>query len=144
MSALERIKAFAGTAHAGTRVAIVMLFLGGVILVSGYEYLLEWSALQPILAIVTLLWVGTGLLACGSALWLLSGSRGPGALWLGAAAAAAAGLTLAFGVLTHVVPCPGPTCVLSRLVAAAGLLLFALLAPKIGGPRSNRPAGHRA
>ena len=117
--------------RASTRVAAVMLFLGGVILVSGYDLLREWSALQPKLAILAFIWSAGGLVASGCSLWLFRRGRDAQPLWFGAAAAIVAGVTLGIGVLMHIVPCPGPTCVYSRLVVAAGLVFFGIVAPTV-------------
>lgn len=37
-----------------------MLFLGGLMLASGFGFLREWSALQPALAALTLVWMVAG------------------------------------------------------------------------------------
>ncbi len=122
------------TWRAGTRVTLVMLFLGGLMLVSGFGFLREWSALQPALAALTAIWMVAGLVAIGCSLWLLNRGSDRRLVWSGAAASMVAGLCLGVGVLMHIVPCPGPTCVLSRLIVAAGLVLFGLLAPTVTAP----------
>ena len=119
-----------GRLRASTRVAAAMLFLGGIILVSGYDLLREWTALQPKLAILSAVWIVAGLVASGCSLWLFSRRRDARPLWLGAAAAIVAGVTLGIGVLLHIVICAGPTCVYSRLIVAAGLIFFGIVAPR--------------
>ncbi len=119
---------------ASIRVTLVMLFLGGLMLVSGFGFLREWSALQPALAALTSIWMVTGLIATSCSLRLLNRGSDRRLVWSGAAAAMVAGLSLGVGVLMHIVPCPGPTCVRSRLIVAAGLILFGFLAPTVTAP----------
>ena len=119
---------------AGIRVTLVMLFLGGLMLVSSFDFLREWSALQPALAALASTWMVAGLIATGCSLWLLIGGTDRRLVLSGAAAAVIAGLSLGVGVLMHIVPCPGPTCVRSRLIVAVGLILFGLLAPTVTSP----------
>jgi hypothetical protein len=116
---------------AGVRVTLVMLFLGGLMLVSGFDFLREWSALQPDLAVLTLIWFISGLIATGCSLWLINRGNDRRLVWSGAVAALVAGVSLGVGVLLHIVPCPGPTCVRSRLITAAGLIFFGLIAPRV-------------
>jgi len=116
---------------AGLRVTLVMLFLGGLMLVSGFGFVREWSALQPALAVLTSIWIIAGLIATGCSLWLLNQDSDHRFVWSGAAAAMVAGVSLGVGVLMHIVPCPGPTCVRSRLITAAGLIFFGLIAPRV-------------
>lgn len=123
---------------ASIRVTLVMLFLGGLMLVSAFGFLREWSALQPGLAALTSIWMVAGLIATGCSLWLLNRGNDRRLVWSGAAAAMVAGLSLGVGVLMHIVPCPGPTCVRSRLIVAAGLILFAFLAPTVTAPLTRR------
>jgi hypothetical protein len=66
--------AFARRFGANIRVTVVMLFLGGLILVSGFGFLREWSALQPALAVLTSIWIVAGLIATGCSLSLNRGS----------------------------------------------------------------------
>jgi hypothetical protein len=120
---------------AGFRVTLVMLFLGGLMLVSGFGFVREWSALQPALAVLTSIWIIAGLIATGCSLWLLNRGSDPRFVWLGAAVAMVAGVSLGVGVLMHIVPCPGPTCVRSRLITAAGLIFFGLIAPGVTARR---------
>jgi hypothetical protein len=115
---------------ASLRVTLVMLFLGALMLVSGFGFLREWSALQPALAVLTSIWIVAGLIATGCSLWLLNRDDRR-LVWSGAAAAMVAGGSLGVGVLMHIVPCPGPTCVYSRMIVAAGLILFGLFAPTV-------------
>jgi riboflavin transporter FmnP len=112
------------------RVALVMLFLSVVILLSGYGFVREWSALQPALAAAVSIWLAAGVAAGISSLLLLTRSSAA-AVWCGAVAAVVAGATLVTGVALRIVPCSGPTCVYSRLIAAAGLILFGALAPRV-------------
>ena|ERR1022692_3842193 len=123
--------AFARRFGANIRVTVVMLFLGGLILVSGFGFLREWSALQPALAVLTSIWIVAGLIATGCSLSLLNRGSDRRLVWSGAVAAMVAGVSLGVGVLMHVVPCPGPTCVRSRLIVAVGYIVFGLLAPTV-------------
>jgi hypothetical protein len=116
---------------ASLRVTLVMLFLGGLMLVSGFGFVREWSALQPALAVLTSIWIIAGLIATGCSLWLLNRDSDRRFVWSGAVAAMVAGVSLGVGVLMHIVPCPGPTCVRSRLITAAGLIFFGLIAPRV-------------
>jgi hypothetical protein len=116
---------------ASIRVTLVMLFLGGLMLVSGFGFVREWSALQPALAVLTSIWFVAGLIATGCSLWLLNRGSDRRLVWSGAAANMVAGVSLGVGVLMHIVPCSGPTCVRSRLITAAGLVFFGLIAPRV-------------
>lgn len=121
------------------RVAIVMFFIGCFTFYSGFQFAREWSSLQPPLALGAALWLISGLVTSGAAFFLLLRHISPKPpLWIGGTATLVAGATLLIGVLIHVVPCPGPTCVRSRLVSAAGLMIFGALAF-----RAARREGHR-
>jgi hypothetical protein len=90
--------------------AVATIFFGFLISRGGYSTLREWRS------------IGAGLLTCG-ALWVLAGpimfvagwwvlltfGRRPTPLWLAGAASVVAGGALVVGVLTHVVPCSGPS-----------------------------------
>jgi uncharacterized membrane protein YphA (DoxX/SURF4 family) len=90
--------------------AVATIFFGFLLLRAGYSTLREWRS------------IGAGLLTCG-ALWVLAGpimfvagwwvlltfGRRPTPLWLAGAASVVAGGALVVGVLTHVVPCSGPS-----------------------------------
>jgi hypothetical protein len=119
------------------RVTLVMLFLGGLMLVSGFGFVREWSALQPALAALTSIWCVAGLVATACALWLLNRGNARWLVWPGAAAVLIAGVSLGAGVLMRIVPCSGPTCVYSRLVTAAGLIFFGLIAPRVTAHRAD-------
>lgn len=123
------------------RVAISMLFMGCFAFYFGFDFVREWSSLQPALALCTTAWLLSGLVTAGAALWLLlrHTPRNP-PLWIGGTGAIFAGATLLTGVLTHVVPCPGPTCVRSRLVSAAGLMFFGVLAFRAAWRGGHKPA----
>jgi len=123
------------------RVTIVMLFVECITFYLGYQFLQEWSALAPALALGSTLWVLSGLVTFGAALWLLvRHTPVKPSLWIGGAATILAGATLLAGVLVHVVPCPGPTCVRSRLVSAAGLVFFGVVAIRAAGRERHKPA----
>jgi zinc transporter ZupT len=91
-------------------VAVGTIFFGFLASRGGYLTLREWRS------------IGAGLLTCG-ALWALAGptmfvagwwvlltfGRRPTPLWLAGAASIVAGGALVVGVLTHVVPCSGPS-----------------------------------
>jgi len=115
---------------ASIRIAPVMLFLSGVILVAGYAYLREWSALRPALAALTTIWVTAGAVAAVCSLWLLMRGGDPRPARCGGVAAIVAGVTLLIAVVLRIAPCSGPKCVISRLTIAAGLMLFGVLAPR--------------
>jgi hypothetical protein len=90
--------------------AVATIFFGFFISRAGYLTLREWSS------------IGTGFSACG-VLWALAGptmfvtgwwvllslGRRPTPLWLAGAASLVAGGAWVVGVLTHVVPCSGPS-----------------------------------
>lgn len=127
----ERIRALNEAGQANFRIALAMLLLGGAVLFGGYDFVRQWSALAPELAIVTVIWTIAGVAICVSAVLLLSQIRKTKPVWFGATFAAVAGATLSYGVLGRIIPCPGPTCVLSRLVAAAGLIFFSIVVPAV-------------
>jgi len=90
--------------------AIATIFFGLLISKAGYSTLREWRS------------IGAGYSACG-ALWALAGpamfvagwwvllsfGRRSTPLWLVGTASIVAGGALVVGVLTHVVPCSGPS-----------------------------------
>jgi len=134
-----------GSTGESNRVAVVMLFLASLILASGWSFLREWSALTRQLAFVAAIWTLAGIVAAACAMRLLFSSiKGSWPLWIGAASSTVAGVTLAAGVLTHAIPCPGPTCVKSRLITAFGLLFFGVVAPRVGRQRSSSSIETRA
>jgi hypothetical protein len=120
-----------------------MLFMGGLLLISGFDFVRELSALQPALAVLTSIWFLAGLITTGCALWLLTRAHDRWPVRLGAAAVIAAGISLSVGVLMHIVPCSGPTCVVSRLITAAGLVFFGLIAPGVTALESANPRENR-
>jgi len=89
---------------------VVTIFFGFLVSTMGYSTLREWRS------------IGAGLLTCG-ALWALAGpimfvaglwvlltlGRRSTPLWLAGAASIVAGGMLVVGVLTHVIPCSGPS-----------------------------------
>ena len=125
------------------RITIVMLFVGALTLYLGYQFLREWSALQPALAVVAGIWALSGLVAFAAGCRLLLRRNSPTLpLGIGGAATILSGATLLAGVLARVVPCAGPTCVWSRLVSAAGLVLIGVVASWAAGIQ-NRGPGER-
>jgi hypothetical protein len=91
-------------------VAAVTIFFGFLISREGYSILREWRAIGAAYAACGVLWIlsGPAMFAGGS--WVLASlGRRATPLWLAGAASVVAGGTLVVGVLTHVVPCSGPS-----------------------------------
>lgn len=120
------------------RIALVMLFLSGVIMVSGYNLLRDWSALQTVLAALTVIWVTAGAISAACSVWLLSRGGDLRPAWCGGAATLVAGVTLGIAVFMRIAPCSGPKCVLSRLIIAGGLMLFGVIAPRTAARSAAR------
>lgn len=89
---------------------VVLLLLGYVTTVAGLRVLREWSAVSSALAVLGLLWTFTGIAMFASAIWLiLPFGRQRLPLVVGGGGGLLSGAILIVGVLTHVVPCSGPT-----------------------------------
>jgi len=107
---METQKQKAGRMAVMALAAVGTIFFGFLVSRAGFSTLREWRS------------IGAGLLTCG-ALWLLAGpimfvagwwvlvTFGGRAtpLWLAGEASVVAGGALVVGVLTHVVPCSGPS-----------------------------------
>jgi hypothetical protein len=91
-------------------VAAVMIFFGYVVSHAGYQILREWRSIGAAYAACGVLWILAGPAMLVAGLWVLASlGRHRIPLWLGGTAAVAAGAVLVAGVLTHVVPCSGPS-----------------------------------
>jgi hypothetical protein len=90
--------------------AVLMLLFGAIYGRGGYALIGEWSAISRALAACAVLFVvcGAVMVACG--LWLLIRiGRDSRPLWIGGAATALCGIVILAGVLSHVIPCAGPS-----------------------------------
>jgi hypothetical protein len=96
---------------AGTIVlAALMLLFGYLIAAAGYQTLRMWQSIGSAFAACGVLWVVTGPAMLGGGLWVLGClGRNQTPLWIGGVAALLSGGSLIAGVLTHVVPCSGPS-----------------------------------
>ena len=93
-----------------TLVAIVTIFFGFLISRGAYLTLRQWSSIGAGYSAFLALWALAGPTMLVGGLWvLLSLGRRATPLWLAGAASIAAGGALVVGVLTHVVPCSGPS-----------------------------------
>jgi len=91
-------------------VAVGTVFFGFQVSRAGYSTLREWSSIGAGLTTCGALWALAGPTMCVAGWWvLLSFGRRRAPLWLAGAASVVAGGTLLVGVLTHVVPCSGPS-----------------------------------
>jgi hypothetical protein len=91
-------------------VAIVTIFFGLLISRGAYLTLREWSSIGAAYSAFGVLWALAGPTMFVAGLWvLLSLGRRATPLWLAGAASIVAGGGLLVGVLTHVVPCSGPS-----------------------------------
>ena len=91
-------------------VAAGAIFFGFLIFKAGYSTLREWRAIGAAFAACGVLWIlsGPAMFAGGS--WVLASlGRRSIPFWITGAACVVAGGTLLVGVLTHVVPCSGPS-----------------------------------
>jgi len=91
-------------------VATVMLVFGFLVFLAGRQIIGEWRYIGAALAGCGVLWILAGPAMFGAGCWEV-GSVGRARIprWVGGAAAVAAGSVLVAGVLTHVVPCSGPS-----------------------------------
>jgi membrane protease YdiL (CAAX protease family) len=88
----------------------VMIFFGFVVGRGGYLIIREWRSVGTALAACGVLWILAGLAMFVAGWWVL-GTLGRQRIpfRMGGAAAVVAGASLVVGVLTHVVPCSGPS-----------------------------------
>lgn len=95
---------------AAVLVAVLMLLLGGVLTLFAASAVPEWTALTGALKSIVAIWLVAGPVMLGCGLWLLiSLGRHDLPLFIGGGAAFASGALMVAGVLTHVIPCAGPT-----------------------------------
>ncbi len=91
--------------------ALVIIVFGFLISSSGYRVIeQEWHSISSAFAAYAVTWLLAGVVMFATGLWVV-GSRGRRRfpLWLGGTAAFIAGASLVAGVLSHVVPCSGPS-----------------------------------
>jgi hypothetical protein len=98
------------TGKAWPVVAIVAICFGFLISKLGYSTLREWSSIGAGFSACGVLWALAGPVMFVAGCWvLLTLGRRPTPLWLAGAGSVVAGGALVVGVLTHVVPCSGPS-----------------------------------
>jgi len=91
-------------------VAAVTIFFGFLISRVAYMTLREWSSIGAGYSTFAVLWALAGPIMLAAGCWvLLTLGRRSTPLWLAGAASILAGGALVVGVLTHVVPCSGPS-----------------------------------
>jgi hypothetical protein len=91
-------------------VAIVTIFFGFLLSRGAYSTLRQWSSIGAGYSAFCALWALAGPTMFVAGLWvLLSLGRRATPLWLAGAASIVAGGALVVGVLTHIVPCSGPS-----------------------------------
>jgi hypothetical protein len=89
---------------------LLQAFFGMILLVLGLQTLRQWDGLSTSLAVITVLWLIAAPVVLVSGVWsLVSLGRYRLPLWTGGSALLAAGGALVAGVLTHFIPCAGPT-----------------------------------
>jgi len=91
--------------------ALIIVVFGFLMFSSGYSVVhREWSSIGSAFAACAVTWILMGLVMMAAGTWVLGSGGGQRlALCLSGAAAAVAGTSLVVGVLTHVVPCSGPS-----------------------------------
>lgn len=90
--------------------AAVTMFFGFAVSQGGYSTLREWRAIGAAYAACGVLWILSGPAMFVGGSWVLTSlGRRPTPFWLAGAASVVAGGSLVVGVLTHVVPCSGPS-----------------------------------
>lgn len=89
---------------------LILAVFGFLITLAGYNTLREWPAISLLHALCGVVWILAGPLMLAGSMWIL-GSLGRHRipLWGTGAAAIVAGTVLIAGVLTHIVPCSGPS-----------------------------------
>jgi len=92
-------------------ISLVLIFFGFLIAQAGYSMIhREWHSIGSALAACAVAWILAGPVMFVAGWWVLgSWGRREIPLWLGGAAAIIAGTVLVAGVLTHVIPCSGPS-----------------------------------
>jgi hypothetical protein len=89
--------------------ALLMLFFGTIMFLFGYFDLIEWRAEGAALIACGVVWIVTGPVVAGSALWVLGSlGRSLRALRIGGGAMAACGASLAMGAAANVLQCTSP------------------------------------
>ena len=90
--------------------ALFMAFFGFLISMAGYSVIREWHSIRLAYAAFGITWILAGPLMFVAGCWLvISAGRKVTPWWMGGAACTVAGSALVLGVLTHVVPCSGPS-----------------------------------
>lgn len=93
-----------------TPMAVVTILFGFLVSRMGYLTLREWASIRTGFSACGTLWALAGPIMFVAGCWaLLSSGRRRTPLWLAGTASIVAGGTLLVGVLTHVVPCSGPS-----------------------------------
>ena len=91
-------------------VAIVTIFFGFLVSRGAFMTLQEWRSIGSGYSAFGILWALAGPIMFVAGGWvLLSLGRRSTPLWLAGAASLVAGGALVVGVLTHAVPCSGPS-----------------------------------
>jgi len=91
-------------------VAAGTLFFGFFVSQVGYSVLREWRSISAALAACGVLWILSGPAMFLGGSWVLASlGRRATPMWMAGTAAFLAGAGLVVGVLTHVVPCSGPS-----------------------------------
>ena len=89
--------------------AVLMLFFGSLMFLFGCAAVWEWRAESDALVACGVLWLLSGPMIVGSALWLFGSlGRSRRALRVGGGAIIATGVILAAAAATHIMPCSGP------------------------------------
>jgi hypothetical protein len=111
--------------------ALLMLLFGAFMSVVGYVGLSEWSSERAALIAFNALWMLTGPVVFGSALWLFGSlGRNPLALRIGGTAIVASGAVLATAAAAGVLQCPNAACTRQKLISGGSQILIGLLALK--------------
>jgi uncharacterized membrane protein YphA (DoxX/SURF4 family) len=91
-------------------VVIATIFFGFLVSRGGYSTLREWRSIGAGYSTCGMLWALAGPIMFVAGCWvLLTLGRRPTPLWLAGAGSIVAGSTVLVGVLTHVIPCSGPS-----------------------------------
>jgi hypothetical protein len=89
--------------------ALLMLLFGSFMFLVGYVGLSEWRSESAALIACNLMWILTGPVVFGSALWLFGSlGRNPLALQIGGTALVGSGAVLVTAAATGVLQCTGP------------------------------------
>ena len=110
MTPMETQKQKAGRMAVMGLAAVATIFFGFLVSRGGYSTLREWRSIGAGLFTCGALWVLAGPIMFVAGLWvLLTLGRRATPLWLAGAGSIVAGGAVTVGVLTHVVPCSGPS-----------------------------------